>query len=516
VVVEGLLELIRPFQVRGWAHDPAFQDASLTVSLSVAAEEIATETANVFRDDLFKAGKGDGRHGFVINVDRRLPTETPHLVLVSVTAASGSIEILPTAAGCVEMEPKSTIPGRVPPASPITGYFRITSASEIAGWAYDPRHPDEYLTVEVFAGHQRIGSTVADQFRSDLAAARVGKGDHGFVLRLDHELPIDGVIRLDAFAGSRSGIYGALGFISPGDGSPDAEPAGAPLTRSVGTGTAVAFVGATRDRAHCPVFVLGAARSGTSAIAQALVAATRYMGHEEGHLLDLVGSMLQAVDRHYDERSDEWRYRENTMIAAAPKAFLEDGVRHIFVELARALFPKGWWLDKTPRPAMIRVAPMLREIWPEARFIYMKRRAIENIMSRMTKFPTLDFDNHCRDWTEAMQSWTQVRASLAGAAVEIDQLFLATQPDRVAEALSRLLILQQGEVASLSQALRLDRPERTAERFGAAASLAELPWLPEQRNSFWRICGQMMDAYGYSDDAEYFKEDAASQGLIFV
>jgi hypothetical protein len=143
----------------------------------------------------------------------------------------------------------------------------------------------------------------------------------------------------------------------------------------------------------------------------------------------------------------------------------------------------------------------------------MKRRAIENIMSRMTKFPTLDFDNHCRDWTEAMQIWTQVRASLAGAAVEVDQLFLATEPDRTAEALSRLLILQPREVASLAQALRLDRPERTAERFGVAESLAELPWLPEQHNSFWRICGPMMEAYGYSDDAKYFM-DAASQSLV--
>jgi hypothetical protein len=515
VVVEGFLEFIRPFQVRGWAHDPAFPDALLTVSLSVADEEIATETANVFRDDLFNAGKGDGRHGFVINVDRRLPMETPHLVSVSVTAASGSIEILPTAAGCVERESEATIPGRVPPASPVTGYFRIASTSEIAGWAYDPRHPDEYLTVEVFVGDQRIGSTVADQFRADLAAARVGKGDHGFVLRLDEELPIDGVVRLDAFAGSRGGVYGPLGFISPGGASPDAEPDAAPLTRSVGTGTAVAFTGTTEDRAHRPVFVLGAARSGTSAIAQALAAATRYSGHEEGHLLDLIGSMLQVVGRHYDERSDEWRYRENTMIATAPKAFLEDGVRHIFIELARTLFPKGWWLDKTPRPAMIRIAPMLRQIWPEARFIYMKRRAIENIMSRMTKFPTLDFDNHCRDWTEAMQIWTQVRASLAGAAVEVDQLFLATEPDRAAEALSRLLILQPREVASLAQALRLDRPERTAERFGVAESLAELPWLPEQHNSFWRICGPMMEAYGYSDDAKYFM-DAASQSLVFI
>jgi hypothetical protein len=275
--------------------------------------------------------------------------------------------------------------------------------------------------VDVSIDGRRLGSVLADQFRADLASARIGNGDHGFVLRSAEILPPVEAAAIRAVAHSASGVHAELGFLS----RPDAADASEVAIKQ----RAMPFRGHSEDEAQRPVFVLGAARSGTSAIAQALVATTRYVGHEEGHLLDLTSAMVQLVAHHYQDRAEEWRDRQNTMIAAVSAEFFEAGIRHIFVELARTLFPAGWWLDKTPRPAMIIAAPILRRIWPEARFIFMKRRGIENIISRMTKFPALSFEDHCRDWRAAMESWVAIRDALAGAAIEIDQLAMATRPD---------------------------------------------------------------------------------------
>ena len=51
-----------------------------------------------------------------------------------------------------------------------------------------------------------------------------------------------------------------------------------------------------------PVFVVGAARSGTSAMAQALVKATRYQGFAEGHVLDIAIRVGNAVEQHLDRQ----------------------------------------------------------------------------------------------------------------------------------------------------------------------------------------------------------------------
>jgi hypothetical protein len=504
-VLEGYVDVIRSFQVRGWAFNPESPDARLTITLRVAGEPILTDSASLFREDLLQSGKGDGRHGFILNVDRRLPTDRPQLIQVEVGQGSGQVEALPHSAAAVQDEAPSRI----------QGYFERTGPLEIAGWAYDPLQPDDHLTVNVFVDGQPVGTLLANQFRQDLAAAQVGKGDHGFTLHLSEDLPEDPAV-YEAVAILANGMPGSLGYLWDPDGSPDGKPRPARAPSGEYEQTPLTFIGHSEDQAQRPVFILGAARSGTSAVAQALVRTTDYVGHAEGHLLELIQPMLRLVTSHYNERGDEWRFRQNTMIAQVPISYLEDGVRHVFVELGRALFPKGRWLDKTPRPAMIVAAPLLRRVWPEARFIFMKRRGIENIISRMTKFPTVSFEDHCHDWARTMESWMTVRDSLKGVAIEIDQLFLATRPEDAARGVADLLGLLPAELSGLAQDLRLDHPERTAEHFGSVTTFNLSPWSAEQRDAFMRICGRTMDFYGYSMDDKYYLPGHDGLGLSLV
>jgi len=504
-VIIGFVEAVRPFQVRGWAYDPDQPDLPLTIEVLLSGQPAGTGEAALFRDDLRTAGHGNGHHGFILNLDSRLPIDTPHLIEVRALSCLGESDVLPQVAAAAEPEPAPSPSIRPARRSAIRGFVGAVLAHEARGWAFDPSLPDAHLTIEVYVRGTLIGATLADQPRADLVQALIGSGDHGFTFTTDAELPTSaGSVEIRATSPS-----GESGFLDQAGETP-----ATPAVSGLAAPPEIRFPGHAADSAQRPVFILGAARSGTSAMAQALVRSTRYAGHEEGHLLDLVSPLLQIVNRHYETRGEEWSERASTLIAAVPKRFIDDGVRHIFVELARTLFPAGWWLDKTPRPGMISCAPLLRQIWPEARFIFMKRRGIENIASRMRKFPMIDFEAHCRDWALAMQSWAAVRSLLEGAAIEIDQLHLARQPGEAAGALAPMLLLQPKETAAFAQALAMDQPERTSERFASAHGDEELGWTPDQQTVFQSICSGAMRQFGYAMEDGYFAAGQEQQAIL--
>jgi hypothetical protein len=499
--IKGFVEAVRPFQVRGWAWDPASPDDPVIVEIFVGGTLAASGPADLFRDDLLAAGFGDGRHGFVFNLDLRLSREAAASLEARARTQTGDPMDLTIIVGPDFSEAEAQSSGALAADPGIEGYFRVIEPDEVRGWAVDRRRPSDHLEIEVFLGEQRLGGTKADLSRPDLVELLGPCSDHGFVFRCDAGQTVgDGKVRVQA--ASALGEASLQVVRERGEIFADAE------TQALLGG--LAFPGAATDDEQHPVFVLGAARSGTSAIAQALINATRYEGFREGHLLDLAGPLFDTISKHYAY----WGNLDNTMAAAVPGGFLADGVQHILVEVARALYPAGWWLDKTPRPAMIDCAPILRRTWPRARFIFMKRRPIENLASRARKFSAQSFEAHCRDWALCMDAWSQVRDRLRGAALEIDQLTLANEPGVVAEELTSFLELSEREAEALAQALKTDQPERTAERFAATYSIEELGWSNEEQQVFEAVCGPALAEYGYGVGAEYFRPGAGGQKLM--
>ena len=106
---------------RGWAYDPEAPDSPVSLSVTVADEEIATATADIFREDLRAAGKGNGSHGFIVNFDRRLPLDVPDRISVAARGASGAATQLSTAANCVETALQAVPPENRDQTSPICG-----------------------------------------------------------------------------------------------------------------------------------------------------------------------------------------------------------------------------------------------------------------------------------------------------------------------------------------------------------------------------------------------------------
>ena len=260
----------------------------------------------------------------------------------------------------------------------------------------------------------------------------------------------------------------------------------------------------TPSEAASPLFIVGSPRSGTSALVDALFAGG-YKGFREGNLLGLLKPLYDQIDEFFCR---PFAANERTLVGNARRDIIRRGVREIFKRELEELNDKTPWLDKTGNPETILVVPALIEMWPNCRIIFARRRAIENIQSRLKKFPEREFTYHCRDWARNMSAWRRVREGLdAWRYIEVDQRDMVVKPDAVAQAIASMLRLDEKARGKIEAKLRTARAQQTApgttER---VTSVSETSWTPAEIAEFMKICGPEMEAYGYSADRAYWKE----------
>jgi hypothetical protein len=237
----------------------------------------------------------------------------------------------------------------------------------------------------------------------------------------------------------------------------------------------------------------------------------RFDGEQEGHALDLLAHFSVALNKFYDRKADELNRR--TMVARLPQKYFDDAIDRIFLDLVAEYYKQTYWVEKTPNSDSIHLAPRFHRIWPNAKFIFMKRRGIENILSRQIKFPGRSFKTHCNEWTSAMTAWCLVREQLSGSAIEVDQIYLAQHPKDAGARLGRFLGLDQQEIDRVSQFFSSERPQRTGANGAAAVNPAEVGWDAGMWKSFEIVCGESMHAFHYGFGREYF-ESAAFEEMV--
>jgi tetratricopeptide (TPR) repeat protein len=75
-----------------------------------------------------------------------------------------------------------------PVAQTIIGYFEGIVDDHAHGWAYQPSHSSNRLTVQIVCNGEVVGYGIADQYREDLSPAGIGDGRHLFRIALSYEL----------------------------------------------------------------------------------------------------------------------------------------------------------------------------------------------------------------------------------------------------------------------------------------------------------------------------------------
>jgi hypothetical protein len=254
----------------------------------------------------------------------------------------------------------------------------------------------------------------------------------------------------------------------------------------------------------CPLFVIGSIRSGTTAITVALQEATPYRGFPEGHVLDVAVRLFNAVGEHF-ERKDAWIPTELTAIfhlGRMPHARFRAEIIELLRRLA-AGYNTPFWFDKTPTLLMIAAVPIVAQAWPKSRFIFMKRRGLENMRSRLRKFPHALFLRHCQEWALMMSEWRSVRETVPDRFIEIDQRSLVLDTGATAARVGQFLALNATQIEAFRAVLGRVRPEATGAPEHIVSDPSELGWSGEQMETFQRVCGAEMDAYGYTYDSQY-------------
>ena len=64
----------------------------------------------------------------------------------------------------------------------VDGYLEFVGPLQATGWAFDPVVPDWHLEIEIARGDLTIGFATAKNYRDDLEAGGIGRGDHSFFL----------------------------------------------------------------------------------------------------------------------------------------------------------------------------------------------------------------------------------------------------------------------------------------------------------------------------------------------
>jgi len=114
-----------------------------------------------------------------------------------------------------------------------------------------------------------------------------------------------------------------------------------------------------------------------------------------------------------------------------------------------------------------------------------------------------------------MQAWVDVRTSLRGAALEIDQLTLARHPGRVANALQGLLGLDTDATDLVTRTLTRTRVEQTGASIDEVLDLDATGWSAAQIEELKNVCGPTMERFGYTMDHSYYR-DRDDRGLVVV
>jgi len=187
---EGYVFAVKYPILTGWVWDKSQPEKQLTVAVKIGGKEIATVVADQFRNDIFSAGKGDGKKAFTIKLPDDLPSGE-HNLTICISDSGYVLKNCPT---------KITIPVKskdhltelkvvhkqkpIDVPQKIEGKLEKVDFKGITGWAWDANSPDEPLRLDVIVNGELLDSCVAATHRQDLEKAGKGNGKHAFRLPL--------------------------------------------------------------------------------------------------------------------------------------------------------------------------------------------------------------------------------------------------------------------------------------------------------------------------------------------
>jgi hypothetical protein len=236
---------------------------------------------------------------------------------------------------------------------------------------------------------------------------------------------------------------------------------------------------------------------------RALINAAGFSGMAEGHVTPLIAAVDEAVTSYYQHmRAHGLLAIPQNTIANIPEARLRRDLLAVFEKFDAALFPfANRILDKTVNAEGIAALPLLLNVWPGSKILYLKRDGIENVVSA-EKYFNISLAEACMSWTGCGDAWDRIRPQLPeDSYIEIDHWELTDEPLKVTNRIAAHLEMTtraasrfEAYVAENTQEWGMSRKRRPA--------LAALDWSSERLFQFLSICGEQMVKQGYATQGE--------------
>jgi hypothetical protein len=193
--VIGFLDLASNETLAGWAMDKTDVQRVIHLDVYDGDAKLATITADHFRPDLLAAKVANGRCGFFYSIPRHLKDGKQHNF--GVTIAGTNIHLLESPRTVLLRDVASSTPAATSPISPtmgpaapappstVAGALDVVDGEHIAGWAWDPKRPNDAVEVAIYDGARLLAKVRADRFRDDFEEGVLGNRKHGF----DYPMP---------------------------------------------------------------------------------------------------------------------------------------------------------------------------------------------------------------------------------------------------------------------------------------------------------------------------------------
>jgi|GEM_PF-4646027 len=145
-----------------------------------------------------------------------------------------------------------------------------------------------------------------------------------------------------------------------------------------------------------PIFILGAGRSGTSAMTGALKV-SGIAGFHEGHVLPMMDEMARRLWESvvWDSTADD------VARAGTVRLVIQTCFDQAYGDMGSLI-----WLDKTADHVMIHCVPLLTAMFPNARFLFLTRHPIAVAESRRRKFGETPYFSML-EWKKCVIAWDE-------------------------------------------------------------------------------------------------------------
>ena len=171
----GSVDTVDQEGVSGWARDELRPEAELPLLISDNDEFVGRVLANKYREDLNRAGIGNGYHAFEFPTS--FDPSRSHVVRVRRESDGADIPGSPVTFTPSQVN-RNVIEG-------LTGSVDAVNSFRISGWTRDQLQPDTPVSLLITNNDEFLGRVLANAFREDLKEAGIGSGRFAF----DFEFP---------------------------------------------------------------------------------------------------------------------------------------------------------------------------------------------------------------------------------------------------------------------------------------------------------------------------------------